>query len=93
MRNSVGHDAMSRMKAHWPRQVSPRMELRSAIRWLEFDLRSSDIYRCLAICEAITILQWCLDAIIHESEQRSERLRAEHRNCTGMDDNQFSSGG
>lgn len=48
---------MNRMKAHWPEQINPQLELRSAIYWLKADLRRCDIYRCLAVCEAITILQ------------------------------------
>jgi hypothetical protein len=48
---------MSRMKAHWPAQINAQLELRAAIRWLRMDLRRCDVYRCLAICEAITILE------------------------------------
>lgn len=68
---------MSRMKAHWPERLSPMLELRSAIMWLEMDLRSDDcdIYRCLGICEAINLMQWCIDAIHRESELHSARIR------------------
>lgn len=83
---------MSRMKAHWPERINPVLELRAAIYWLESDLGRCDLYRCLAICEAISIIQWCIDAILSESYQRAEKLREQFRHTPGLDDNPLSSG-
>lgn len=60
---------MSRMKAHWPEQVNPTLELRSAKRWLEGSLGQDrggsrlnpDIYRTLSILEAISIIDRILE--------------------------------
>ncbi len=80
---------MSRMKAHWPERINPMMELRSAIRWLEADLGRCDLYRCLAICEAISIIEWCLNALRRDNEILSAKLREEYRNRPDFSINPF----
>jgi hypothetical protein len=74
---------MSRMKAHWPERINPQLELKSARRWLENELRpnrylpsqNADIYRVIAILEAITLIDNALDAFTLEANNR-ERFRA-----------------
>lgn len=63
---------MSRMKSHWPERINPYLELKSARYWLVQALRQDrggsmlkpDIFRALAILEAITILDNTLDKFI-----------------------------
>jgi hypothetical protein len=75
---------MYRMKSHWPEQINPHSELRSAKRWLEMGLGQDrggsllrpDVYRMLAIVEAITILDNALDCLALESQNRDIERRA-----------------
>lgn len=60
---------MGRMKAHWPYQVNPQLELRSAKYWLEAGLKQDrggstlppDIYRVLNLVQAIAIIDAILE--------------------------------
>ena len=68
---------LSRKPPYWPERINPQMTLRSAIDWMELDLRRCDLYRCLALCEAISIIQWAIDACDVDSIRRNEQMREE----------------
>lgn len=67
-----------RRKSHWPEQVNPTMELRAAQRWLLMGLEQDrggsllkpDIYRALAICEAVNVIDDVLHLHVQESMNR-----------------------
>lgn len=71
-------EIMSRMKSHWPEQINPLLELRSARRWLESGLKQDrggsllkpDVYRMMAIIEAIAIIDKRLEEMERDSELR-----------------------
>lgn len=65
---------MGRMKAHWPKRVNAQLELKSARRWLYVELRNNpDVYRVLAIVQAIAIID---DALVEIMGRQPEGVGA-----------------
>ena len=77
----------ARMKPYWPEQEGAHT-LKKSICWLESDLRRCNPVECVGICEAIELIQWCIDklnSIKYESDEwkKDQVIRARLRQERG----------